>query len=172
MTVTIRQLVPADAAEFRAIRLEALETDPDAFGARHADEAARPGIMFGERLASSVVFAAFADDGIVGMAAFKRHDAAGETHKGFVWGVFVHPRRRRRGVALDLMSALLATADATLQQLTLTVVADNRPAIRLYEQLDFTTYGTEPRAYYTRHGLRDGVLMVRFAPSATNERPL
>ena len=164
MTASIRRLHPADAQDYRTIRLAALETDPDAFGASHQDEAARPMAASAERLATSAVFGAYAGGGIVGMAAFKRHDGHKEDHKAFVWGVFVQPAWRGQGVSRALMDALLAAADQTVEHVTLTVAAGNGPAQALYESVGFRTYGVEPRAYKTETGYCAAVLMARLCP--------
>ena len=58
------------------------------------------------------------------------------------------------------MAALLSHARATLEQVTLSVVAENTGAIALYQQLGFTAYGTEPRARKTAEGYSNMVLMV------------
>ena len=166
MTPVICRLTPIDAPAYRAIRLEALQTDPDSFGARHDDEAAQPDPFFATRLATSAVFAADAAGTLVGMAAFQRHEGAGERHKAFVWGVFVRPSWRRRGLSQALPSALLEAADQLVEHVTLTVAADNAPARALYERLGFRTYGTEPRAYKTAAGYRDSTLMARLPPTA------
>lgn len=162
MPLTIRRLTPNDATAYRAIRLEALQTDPDAFGARHEHEAAQPHSVFVARLATSTIVAAEAVGTLVGMAALKRHEATGETHKAFVWGVFVSPAWRRHGLSRSLMTALLDEASPPIEHLTLTVAAGNVPAQSLYESLGFRTYGIEPRAYKTAHGYRDAILMAHF----------
>ena len=157
----IRRLAGADAADYRAIRLAALRVDPDAFGSTYQAEAALPLSAFAERLATSAVFAAYADGALVGMAGYKHKQGARERHKGFVWGTFVAPGRRRQGVAEALMRALLEAAAVELEQLTLCVVKENTAAIALYRKLGFEIYGIEPRALKSAHGYADEVLMAR-----------
>jgi len=54
------------------------------------------------------VLASFLDTQIVGTAGFFRNVAAKMAHKGRVWGVYVVPAFRHRGIARDMMKELLA----------------------------------------------------------------
>jgi ribosomal protein S18 acetylase RimI-like enzyme len=160
--LAVRRLGPTDAEAYRAIRLSALRTEPDAFGSTHELEAARPLEHFAERLATSHVFAA--DDGtaLVGMVGLWPQNGPKDAHKGLVWGFYVEPWARRHGVARALLAALLAAAPDVVEQLHLSVVATNAGAIALYESVGFTRYGLEPRALKSASGYVDEVLMVRF----------
>lgn len=161
-SVIIRRLDPADAEDYRAIRLKALLTAPEAFGSVHAVEAARPPADFAERLASSAVFGAYRDGRIVGMAGFKRETGPRDSHKAFVWGFFVEAEARGQGVGAALMDALIAHAENVVEQLILAVVSSNAGAVALYESFGFRSYGVEPRALKGPDGYADEVLMVRF----------
>lgn len=157
---TLRRLLPGDAVPYRTIRLLALETEPDSFGSTHAVEAERPLQLFADRLATAAVFAAFVGNQVVGMGGFNRDAGPQEGHKGHVWGVFVHPDHRRRGIARALMDAILAHADKTVEMVTLSV-SRGKPAIALYEALGFATYGILPRSLRRPDRDVDEVMMVR-----------
>lgn len=161
-TIDVRRLVVADVEAYRAIRLAAMRVAGDSFGSTYAVEAARPLQAHAERLASSAVFGAYCDDALVGMAGLRRHDGPREMHKGFLWGFYVEPPSRRRGVATCLMSAVLDAARGLVEQVTLTVVEDNAAAIALYERFGFQRYGLEPNALKRAGGYANEVLMVAF----------
>jgi ribosomal protein S18 acetylase RimI-like enzyme len=158
---TIRHLTPADAADFGAIRLAALQESPEAFGSTYETEAVRPLSGWGERLATPGAFAAYVDGNIVGLARFVQDTgSAKERHKGAVYGMYVAPQARGQGVGSALIEALIEHASGIVEQLRLGVVDDNEAAIRLYQKHGFEIYGTEMRALKTDAGYSNEVLMA------------
>lgn len=164
MVATIRRLRPEDAGDFQAIRLCSLRTDPESFGSTYEVEASRPLAAVAERAAGSFIVGAYAEGTIVGLAGFTRDAGPQEGHKGHVWGVFVMPEHRRTGLALALMQAILAHADATVAIVTLSVTGGKTAAIGLYEGLGFTTYGTLPCSLRRGGRCFDEILMLRATP--------
>jgi ribosomal protein S18 acetylase RimI-like enzyme len=157
----IRRLQAVDAEDYRAIRLAALKTQPQAFGAVHADEASRPAAHFAERIATSTVLGAYHQAQIVGMIWLKQEVGAKVSHKGLIWGFYVEPFHQRRGIGSALLATIIDAARDLVEQVTLTVVQQNTFAIALYERFGFSVYGVEPRALRTSQGFSDEVLMVR-----------
>ncbi|CAJ0780727.1 hypothetical protein LMG19083_00698 [Ralstonia psammae] len=166
--VVIRRLSSAnaaDVADYRAIRLAALKDSPDAFGSTYEAEAGLSMEAFAERLATTIVLGAYEGTGgvsIIGMVGFKQQTMPKLAHKGFVWGFYVAPAARGRGVGAALVERIVAAASGVVQQLTLSVVHGNDAALALYERCGFETYGVEPRALKSTTGYADEVLMVRF----------
>lgn len=163
--ITLRQLTPADAADvadYRAIRLTALRDSPEAFGSTYDAEAGLPLEAFAERLATTIVLGAYDGTQIAGMVGFKQQTIAKLAHKGFIWGFYVAPEVRGRGVGTALVDGIVAAATGRVEQLTLSVVHGNAAALALYQRCGFETYGVEPRALKSAAGYADEVLMVRF----------
>jgi ribosomal protein S18 acetylase RimI-like enzyme len=159
----IHNLTPADAADFRAIRLAALMHAPDAFGSTYEAEADRPMSAWAERLAAPGAFGAYVDGRLVGMARFVQDAGSDkERHKGSVYGMYVAPQAWGQGIGSALLEALLAHAAGVVEQIRLGVVATNASAIRLYERHGFEIYGKEMHSLKTAAGYADEVLMVRF----------
>jgi ribosomal protein S18 acetylase RimI-like enzyme len=163
-SISIRRLEASDADDYRTIRLDALKRDPEAFGSIYSVEADFPLAAIAERLANSVVFGAYADGQIVGMVGLKQETGPKTSHKGFVFGLYVHPEWRGQSIGSRLMEALIASARDIVEQLTLSVVHDNA-AFSLYRKLGFAVYGIEPRALKSAKGYSDEVLMVLILPS-------
>jgi RimJ/RimL family protein N-acetyltransferase len=82
-------------------------------------------------------------------------------HVGSVWGVYVRPAFRGRGVGERLLRACVDWARAQDRvMLKLSVVAGNDVARRCYERVGFTAYGVEPLAVRWEGELHDEILMA------------
>jgi len=163
----VRSMGLPNVEDYRTIRLSALKTAPEAFGSVHAIEASKPIEEHAERLTSSLVFGAYDDDQIVGMVGLKAEKGPKDAHKGFMRGATSNPNIRKCRIGSALVSALLKAAHGVVEQVTLSVVAENAAAIALYEEFGFTRYGIEPRALKTPAGYSDEVLMVLFLGAQT-----
>lgn len=159
-TVTIRRLLPADAAAYRTLRLSALAESPEAFGSDVATESAAPLEKFAETLSSGYVAGAFAGDRLVGLAGFRPLDREKTRHRGDIWGVYVAPDSRGSGLGRRLLEHVLTHARTQVRQVHLAVTATNIAGVRLYESLGFTRYGTEPQALRVGDRYLDEHLMV------------
>ena len=148
----IRALQPADGDAFIALRRRGLEEDPFAFCAAPDDDVtADPGATAAAlgRGPDSIVIGAFAAPGgdLVGVIGLYRRERRKESHKGFIWGMYVAPEQRRHGIALRLLEAAMAHGRRLgLAQLQLSVSEPAAAARRLYEQAGFVRWGTEPGA--------------------------
>lgn len=157
MSITVRQLLAADAAAFRDIRLEMLQVNPEAFGSTYEAESGTSVDEFADWLARSFVAGGFIDQQLAGVAAFYSLQGPKVSHRGNIWGVYVRGAFRGRGVGHAVLSEVLRHAGTLVEQVHLQVVTDNTAAYALYERLGFTRYGTEPRAlrvgdrYYDEH---------------------
>ncbi|MBR0846185.1 GNAT family N-acetyltransferase [Bradyrhizobium diazoefficiens] len=166
----IRLLTPEDAALYRAIRLEALETNPEAFGSTFERERELPLARFEERLAASDVFGAFIADELVGVAVFHWEQGGKTAHKAVLWGMYVRPQARKSGTGRRLVDAVAAHAAERVEQLQLAVVSENDAALRLYAAAGFVEYGREVKALKQDGRYYDEVLMTLFFGG--EDRPL
>jgi ribosomal protein S18 acetylase RimI-like enzyme len=160
--IAIRRLQPDDAEAYRAIRLEALERSPEAFGSMFEVEAAHPLDFFAERLRSNAVFGAWVGGNLLGIAGFRREAGPKHRHKGALWGVYLTPAGRGTGMARALIEQLIEHAREHVELLQLVVVSTNAPARRLYANLGFAEYGLEKHALKHAGVYYDQLLMVKF----------
>jgi len=98
---------------------------------------------------------------MIGTSGFFRRKNNKERHKGHIWGVYVQPESRSKGVASALMQEIIQRArDAEgVEQITL-VASANLSAQRLYTALGFQSYGIEPHSLKIGNEYVDDVLMV------------
>ena len=160
-TIRLRRLSPDDAKLFREVRLEGLARDPDAFGSTFESECTQPLAFFAERLERSVVFGAFRDSEVLGVAGFFVQQGPKHAHKGMLWGMYVRPAFRGAGIARRLVEAVIDHARRHVELLQLAVISENLAARRLYASLGFAEYGLECRAAKFGGRYHDDVLMAK-----------
>ena len=151
----IRQLLAStDLHAFRDIRIESTKDAPESFRATEEEMRAKPIETFRSQLTpcagGPVFIGAFEGDILVGVAALFFEESSKLSHKATIGAVFVTPRYRQKGIGRGLVSELLRIAreDKKLKQLNLAVSTTNKSAVKLYEDLGFSVFGTEPNAAF------------------------
>jgi RimJ/RimL family protein N-acetyltransferase len=146
----IERLDASHALDYRALMLEAFDLHPQAFTSSVRERAAMPLGWWESRLTSKLdlVLGAFEDGrlaGIVGLAFEPREKAR---HKVTLFGMYVTPGVRQRGLGYELVQAALAEAQhhGGLRLIQLTVTAGNDAAFNLYRRCGFVQFGLEPMA--------------------------
>jgi GNAT superfamily N-acetyltransferase len=132
----IRALVQADYARFKALRLDALKSEPGAFGETFESAVRTSDREWSDKLARTlesgdVIFVAEADGEFVGMCGVgEDRTRRGE---GFVWGVYVKGPYRKSGAGSRLMDAAEAWAEGrAFGGVNGLVAAPNDKAISFY----------------------------------------
>lgn len=167
----LRRLSPADAAAYQALRLDALTRHPCAFRAYLDEEAGQDLAAFAARLEAGAIFGGFVDGALCGLAGLEIPEARNKRHKGTLFGVYVCPDRRREGLGLALVTAVIEHARGLVEQLHAAVVTTAHPARALYHKLGFEPYGLEPRALKVGQECFDQELLVlRLGGAARDER--
>lgn len=165
--MTLRPLTPQDAAAFHDLRLRGLVESPSAFASSHEEEAHTPLESVAARLTPSdndCVIGAFVDETLAGIVGLHREHHTKLAHKFILWGMYVDPAQRRRGLARALVAAAIERAARTpgIKQINLGVNAANTPAIALYESLGFIAWGRERACMYLDGLPHDEVHMARY----------
>jgi RimJ/RimL family protein N-acetyltransferase len=156
----VRRLHPGDAPAYQALRLEGFMRHPLQFRVAPEDEEALTQEHVAERLASTFVAGGFDGDELVGIAGLSRFEGAKLRHRALLWGMYVQEAARGSGLADSLVRSVLSEARTQgIEQVILTVAAENVRARRLYERWGFAVYGTEPRAVKTPNGYLDEISM-------------
>jgi ribosomal protein S18 acetylase RimI-like enzyme len=147
MQISYRKLKPTEAADFRRVRLECLKNFPDSFGTLYEDEVGKAKLYFEELIEQNVsdvfFYGAFAGDDLIGIAGFVRGDRTKTRHRGEIVAMYVNPDFRGRQVGENLLRALIKAVFEIegVEQVHLTVVADNSAAVALYQRIGFEIFG-------------------------------
>lgn len=155
----IRPITATDVDAFIAIRREALVSTPAAFGSSPEEDRGLQREFLLEAIANpeyQVMLGAFEVE-LVGIAGVARQTTVKSRHKALLWGMYVRPGQRGRGVGAALLEAAIATARSMpgVTHLQLTVSSSAPAAARLYRRLGFVTWGTEPAALKVGDSLHD-----------------
>lgn len=146
--IEIVQLTPDDWQAYRAIRLEALQTEPQAFGSTHATNLQHPESFWRGRLEESaagekswLLFARRGDQ-LVGMIGAYASDDPAVVN---IISMYVQPAHRRQGISKQLMNALLdmLRQHGQFERARLTVNPHQTAALKLYESVGFVMVGIE-----------------------------
>ncbi len=150
--IEIRTLQVTNAESWWNLRLEALEGEPLAFG-KSPEEHRQTTIdaamrRINDHSPNSFDMGAFDGETLVGMCTFIRSTNLKEQHKGNIYGVYVAPGYRNSGIGRSLLTATISRAKEapTLEQILITVGANQESAKHLYLSLGFEIYGMEKRA--------------------------
>jgi ribosomal protein S18 acetylase RimI-like enzyme len=153
-------VTPVEAEAFRALRLEALHDHPADFGSDWESEREQPLAHFAAQLADNHVMGAFVGGELAGLVCLLFYPKLKERHRAYIWGVYVGPRGRGRGVAGPLLDAALAVAFERVSQVELNVRVGNTAAERLYLSRGFVACGGIPGIHLVDGVLYDDTLMV------------
>lgn len=148
----VRRLLSDECEAYWAIRLQALQDCPEAYGSTYEEESAFSPETKAARCQwtdDQFVVGAFSDDGLLhGIIGLWRETRIKSCHKAAIVGFYVLPKVRGNGVGTRLFEQLLREARTLpgLERLWLCVVVGNETAKRLYERYGFEVYGVEPDA--------------------------
>lgn len=146
MDFQVRRLTEADARAYRDIRLAALEEYPETFQATYEAAMDLPLEAYAVRLQMYALFGGFVNDDLQGFLGFTPLRNPKIAHKGVLWGMYVAPGARGTGLAAAMVGAALDHARDHVEQVLISVIADNARARRFYDRMGFEVYGVEPRA--------------------------
>jgi len=157
----IRQLNAGDAAEYRALFLGALQSAPAAFAADYSEESPRSSDQIAERFRREVIFGAFVDGGLHGIATFLQQTSPKRRHVGMIWNMYVSEERRGTGLSDMLFNYVLEAASLKVDQVELYVAVDNPRGSKFYRKFGFESYGVMPRALRVQGADFDALMMVK-----------
>lgn len=142
--MVVRVLTVDDVDDYRAIRLEALESDPGAFGSTFARESEFVEADWLDRLTgggdrTNLVLVDEVDGEVLGTAGVTIINSDPEP---MLVGMWVRASARRRGAGKRLLGSATSWTQAQgFEELVLWVVRSNNAAVALYEEFGFVPSG-------------------------------
>lgn len=147
-TYQIRALTPEDARLYAPLRRTMLIESPLAFSAAPGSDPSSDEAVVRERLAlpERAIIGGFHVTELVAAAGLVRDLRPKMAHLCTVWGVWVAPAHRRRGLGEAVMGGVIAMARSWpgVRALCLSAGAGQGAAVRLYQRLGFVPWGLEP----------------------------
>ena len=168
MPIIIRKLQPHESAAYRAIRLACLKNVPESFGSTYEEEILHPKFLFETFIENCspdhVMFGAFDEEQLIGITGFSRLTRQRAMHRGEIVQVYVDSRYRGQSVGEKLIRHALEYAFTLdgVEQVELSVIADNQTAIKLYEKIGFKAFGIQPRYFKVGNAYLDQKFMQLF----------
>ncbi len=169
---TLRRIHAEEWQAYREIRLEALRTDPLAFGSTFEREAAFPSETWQERVRNGALAdrrATFVAEG--GPGRFAGIATVIPKDEGFeVVAMWVRPRLRGRGLGGRLLDAAIAWVESSFPtaRIVLGVNPSQDAAVRLYQSRGFSFTGVdEPSFYHPGTVVRQMARTARPPPSGS-----
>ena len=159
----VRALTPEDAAAYLVLRREMLVDSPWAFASSVEDSDFEP-----ETLAAKLhepgqaIVGGFDGERLVGAAGVYRDRHLKMAHRARVWGMYVTPPARGRGLGEKLLARAFEVARSWpgVDSVGLSVSANAPAALRLYQRLGFAEWGVEPATLVVDDVAYDEIHMV------------
>lgn len=159
----MRTLTTRDVRDYLSLRREMLSDAPWAFmaspGNDHGSRAAFLRRILGRPAGENTIVGAFAGGRLVASAGLLREETPKRRHIAIVWGVYVTPAARGRGLGKAVLVAAIETArrwsrsGERIVAVELSVSERARAARRLYASLGFRAWGVEPDALRVKNRL-------------------
>lgn len=163
----IRTLTEEDIDAFITLRQRALRECPLAFAASADNDFASSPETLRTQIARApdwMIFGAFEGAALAGSVGVIRPHHSKSAHCLDLWGMYVAPEHRGRGVGAQLLDAAIAHARGMngVAWIKLGVTAAAEDARRLYERAGFTIWGTQPDSLrYEGHAVDQHYMALR-----------
>ncbi|WP_395683526.1 GNAT family N-acetyltransferase [Dokdonella sp.] len=96
-------------------------------------------------ISGAIHIGAFDGPSLIGVAGLEREAMAKLSHKAGLWGMYIAPSARGRGIGAELIQTALNYAASAwgVRQVNLRVNTRNQSAVALYLKLGFVQFGLE-----------------------------
>jgi ribosomal protein S18 acetylase RimI-like enzyme len=166
--MTIRLLTTDDATTYQALRLKALQTNPESYLSALENEQTKPTDSFAWEIRSATAspvsgyYGLFSKNQLIGYAQFDQVQLPKQQHTAYLYNLYVDPNHRGQGLATRLVDHLTKLAKQhQIERLFITCNRKNTPAQQFYTKLGFTQYGLKEKSVKWQGEYDDEVEMVK-----------
>lgn len=159
--VIVKKLPDKMWKEYKNLRLDALKTDPIAFGSSYEEEIKLPMKAWRKRI-KNVIFA-FSSDKPIGMITYVFKNKSKTRHIANIFGVYVKQEFRGQGIGEKLIESAISSIkkNKNIIKINLNVNAKQKAAVRLYEKYGFKSVGLLKKDLHVNGKFYDELIMEK-----------
>jgi ribosomal protein S18 acetylase RimI-like enzyme len=160
--IEIKKLSGDNWMDYKNIRLEALQSDPVAFGSSYEEESQFSETTWRNRIENSIF--AISDNKPIGMVGFLFNNRLKHKHVADIFGMYVSSKYRNHGIGSKLLDnvILLIKENKAVRKIKLTVNPQQEYAVKLYKKYGFSSIGLSKDEHFVGGKFHDELLMEKF----------
>jgi RimJ/RimL family protein N-acetyltransferase len=166
MQIEYRKLGKSDKAIYRQTRLECLYKFPDNFGSTYEEESQESQLKFEQIIENeevdSFMVGVFVEEKCIGLCGFSRESRNKTKHRGEIVQMYVNPDFSGQKIGKTLLKKTieLAFQNPEIEQINLSLVANNTKALQTYLNQGFVEYGLVKNCFKQGNQYWDLCLMI------------
>lgn len=147
--------------EYKALRLEALKSDPTAFGSSYTEEVKLSENEWKKRIKNALF--ALLNDKPTGMIVYVFGKKLKIKHIANIYGVYVKKEYRNQGAGKRLVASAISLIkkNKNIIKINLNVNPKQKAAVRLYKRYGFKTIGVLKKDLYVNGKFYDELIMEK-----------
>lgn len=166
MEIEYRTLESKDLDAYRKVRLECLKSHPENFGSTFEEESAANSLLLDKIISkkptAEFVMGAFYLGELIGICGMRQEGRLKTNHRGEIVQMYVRESFSGNGIGKKILASALNRAfeNASIDQVTLGVVANNIGAVTLYKNVGFVEYGRLENSFKSNNQGTIQLLMI------------
>lgn len=147
--------------ESRDLRLEALQSEPTAFGSSYEEELGFSEDIWKRRLSNTIF--AISDDQLIGMLSLVFDNHVKSKHIANIYAVYVKKDERNNGIGSKLMehALFLVHQQGNIAKVHLTVNPKQKAAVKLYKKFGFQKVGLLRKELFVDGAFYDEIILEK-----------
>ena len=159
--IEVKKLPPDRWKDYRDLRLEALKSDPLAFGSSYEEEKDLAEDEWKKRINNALF--ALSNDKPVGMIVYIINNKIKTKHIANIFGIYVKKEYRGKGIGKKLIESVIKNIqkNVNVSKIELAVNPEQKAAVKLYEKYGFELVGRLKKELKIDDKFYDELIMER-----------